>query len=100
MIGTRLNLCVIAAIASLAAASSPEAAPIDLSTWTCKQFLASDGDEMKLTLAWLDAYYKEENDPPVIDTEKFVTNAKKLGQYCGKNPSIGLITATDKLFSK
>ena len=100
MTRTRLNLCVMAAVASLSATSSSEAAPIDLSTWTCKQFLGSDGDEMKLTLAWLDAYYKEENDPPVIDTEKFVANAKKLGEYCGKNPSIGLITATDKLFSK
>jgi hypothetical protein len=33
----------------------------------------------------------------VIDTDKFVTNSQKLGEYCGKNP---LITATDKLFGK
>jgi acid stress chaperone HdeB len=36
--------------------------------------------------------------PPVIDTDKFVSNAKKLGEYCSANPTIGLITATDKLF--
>ena len=42
----------------------------------------------------------EENDPPVIDTDKFVANAKKLGAYCGEHPDIGLITATDKLFKK
>jgi acid stress chaperone HdeB len=100
MSGKRLSLCLIAAITSATATFSARAAPIDLSTWTCKQFLATDGDEMKLTLAWLDAYYKGENDPPVIDTDKFVANAQKLGAYCGKNPSIGLITATDKLFSK
>jgi acid stress chaperone HdeB len=51
-------------------------------------------------LAWLDAYYKEENDPPIIDTDKFVANAKKLAEYCVKNSSVGLITATDKLFGK
>jgi hypothetical protein len=26
------------------------------------------------------------------------SNAKKLGEYCSANPTIGLITATDKLF--
>jgi len=30
-------------------------------------------------LAWLDGYYKGDDDPPIIDTDKFVANAKKLG---------------------
>jgi acid stress chaperone HdeB len=72
--------------------------PIDLSAQTCKQFQASSPDEIKIILAWLDGYYKDEKDPPVIDTDKFVANAKKLGEYCSANPTIGLITATDKLF--
>ena len=74
------------------------AAPIDLSAQTRKQFQASSPDEIKIILAWLDGYYKDEKDPPVIDTDKFVANAKKLGEYCSANPTIGLITATDKLF--
>ena len=36
----------------------------------------------------------------VIDTEKFVANAKKLGAYCTANPNVGLITAMDALFKK
>lgn len=71
---------------------------IDLSTTTCGQFLESDKTEIMLTLAWLDAYYKDVDAPPVIDTDKFVANAEKLGAYCAANPSIGLITATDELF--
>ena len=73
---------------------------IDLSTWTCKKFQSADKEEIGIILAWLDAYYKGEDDPPIIDTEKFVANAKKLGAYCSENPTIGLITATDKLFKK
>ncbi|MFT0862339.1 HdeA/HdeB family chaperone [Ancylobacter sp. G4_0304] len=76
------------------------ATQIDLSTETCEQFLASDKTEMMLTLAWLDAYYKDVDAPPVIDTDAFVENAGKLGEYCAKNPTIGLITATDKLFGE
>jgi len=71
---------------------------IDLSTWTCKQFQSASKENIEVILSWLDGYYKNEDDPPVIDTDAFVDNAKKLGQYCAAHPDIGLITATDKLF--
>jgi acid stress chaperone HdeB len=72
---------------------------IDLSTWTCKQFLSADDETIKLVLTWLDGYYKDQDDPPVIETTQFVANAKKLGGYCGDHPDQGLITAADKVFS-
>ncbi len=75
-----------------------QAAQIDLSTWTCHKFQSAGKEDVGVILAWLDGYYKGENDPPVIDTDKFVANAKKLGEYCAAHPEIGLITATDTLF--
>ncbi len=84
----------------LAAATPAQADDIDLSTWTCQQFVSANKDDIGVILAWLDGYYKDEDDPPVIDTTKFVDNAKKLGEYCAAHPDIGLITATDKLFQK
>jgi acid stress chaperone HdeB len=74
------------------------ATEIDLSTWTCHQFQSASKDDIGVILAWLDGYYRGDNDPPIIDTDKFVENAKKLGEYCSAHPDIGLITATDKLF--
>src|SRR5579862_1275796 len=76
------------------------ATDIDLSTWTCKQFQSASKDDVGVILAWLDGYYRDEDDPPIINTDQFVANAKKLGQYCAAHPDIGLITATDKLFQK
>jgi acid stress chaperone HdeB len=73
---------------------------IDLSTWSCAKFQAADKEDIGVILAWLDGYYRNEGDPPVIDTDTLVTNAKKLGQYCAAHPEIGLITAADELFSK
>jgi acid stress chaperone HdeB len=88
-------------VAGLLASGTPAfSSTIDLSTWTCAKFQAADKDDIGVILAWLDGYYRDENDPPVVDTEKFVANAKKLGQYCAKHPDIGLITAADELFSK
>jgi acid stress chaperone HdeB len=73
---------------------------IDLTTTTCKQFLEGHKNEIGIILAWLDGYYREEDDPPIFDTDTVEANGKKLSAYCAANPNVGLITATDKLFGK
>jgi len=83
--------------AGMVACATPALADdIDLSTWTCKTFLNADKQTIELVLTWLDGFYKDEDDPPVIDTDKFVDNAKKLATYCVAHPDQGLITAADK----
>jgi acid stress chaperone HdeB len=85
---------------ALALAAPAYAQTWDLSTVTCQKFLSYDKDTVNIVLAWVDAYYRGENDPPVIDLQKYLANAKKLGTYCGAHPDSGLITATDELFGK
>ena len=77
-----------------------KASEIDLSTWTCKQFQSASRDETTLILAWLDGYYRAEDDPPVVDTDQLGTNAKKLNAYCAAHPDTKLITAADTLFER
>lgn len=73
---------------------------IDLTAWTCKQFQSAAKDEVTLILAWLDGYYRAEDDPPVIDADQLSANAKKLGAYCAAHPDTKLITAADTLFER
>jgi acid stress chaperone HdeB len=73
---------------------------IDLTAWTCKQFQSAAKDEVTLILAWLDGYYRAEDDPPVIDADQLAANAKKLGAYCAAHPDAKLITAADTLFER
>lgn len=81
------------------AGSVPAAAEkLDLSTMTCQQFMQADKPTITLILTWLDAYYKDDDAPPVIDTDTFVKNAEKLGAFCATSPSLGLITAADEVF--
>ena len=91
--------CAILAVAVVLAVPA-RAAVIDLSTMKCKEFMESSKDDIGIILTWLDAYYRDDDDPPVIDTERFVENARKLASSCAANPTVGLITTADKLFSK
>ena len=91
---------IIAALLIFGCTPPSHAVVIDLSKRTCQQFLASSRDEIRIIWAWLDGYYKDEQDPPIIDTNTLTDNLNKLNEYCTANPTIGLITATDKLFGK
>jgi acid stress chaperone HdeB len=71
---------------------------IELSAWKCSQFINADKDTVGIVLAWLDGYYQDVDARPIIDNGRFVGHAKKIGEYCAKNPDVSLITATDELF--
>jgi acid stress chaperone HdeB len=73
---------------------------LDFSTVTCKRFLESPKSEMEIIRAWLDGYYREEDDPPIFDTDTFEADGKKLVAYCTAHPGVDLITAADELFGK
>ena len=55
-----MKAIVVAALIAGFSTVQGVAAPIDLSAQTCKQFQASSPDEIKIILAWLDGYYKDE----------------------------------------
>jgi acid stress chaperone HdeB len=90
----------IAALLIFGFTPASHAVVIDLSMMSCQEFLATDKDEIRIIWAWLDGYYKDEQDPPIIDTNALADNLKKLDEFCAANPAIGLITATNKLFGK
>jgi len=73
---------------------------LDLSTLSCKEFLAGGDDEIKMVLTWMDGWYKGDDDKAIIDTNVFVENAKKFGAYCAANPSISIVNATEEILGK
>jgi acid stress chaperone HdeB len=77
-----------------------KAEKLDLSTISCKRFFDYSKENIGLLLTWLEGYYSGDDDDPVIDFDKMAVNAKKLGEYCAKNPDIGLITAAEKIYGK
>ena len=97
----KTSAVLLVAVGLLALAPAPaNAVKLDLSTMSCKQFIESDADAIKMVLTWMDGWYKGDSDEAIIDTEVFVENAKKFGIYCAKNPTISIVNAAEKVLGK
>ena len=62
--------------------------------------MSSSKDNIGIILAWLDGYYKENNAPPIFDSDKFKKDSENLAKYCADHPTAGLITAADETLGK
>ncbi len=95
----KILIAALAAI-TLAGAIPAAAQKIDVSTITCKDFLASGNENIGLILMWLTGYYADQEAPPIIDFDKMRSDAGKIGAYCAANPASGLITAAEEIFEQ
>jgi acid stress chaperone HdeB len=92
------RLLIALAAAALLGPVQAKAEKFDMSTITCKKFFEYDKANLSLLLVWLEGYYADQDADPVIDFDAMGENAKKLGEFCGKNPTIGVITAAEKIY--
>ncbi len=89
-------ICLLTA-ATLSAAFPANAQQLDMSTVKCRDFVASDKENIALMLMWLQGYYSDEDASPIVDFDKMKKDAQKLGAYCAKNPDHSVITAADEV---
>lgn len=87
-------------VAALISSAPLQAQVIDLRTVSCKDFLESGQDTVGLLMMWLDGYYTGEDDPAVVDFSRMKVMGAKLGEYCAKNPTHGLMTAAEPIMEK
>jgi acid stress chaperone HdeB len=90
----------IALLAALLLGVPARAQVVNLSTITCKDYLANSKDKIDLIAMWLDGYYTDDDVPAAVDFSKMREKAAKLGEYCAKNPTVGLTTAAEQFMGK
>lgn len=73
---------------------------VDLSTIKCKDFLDSSKETIGDIMMWLDGYFAGEDDPAVVDFDQMKQKGEKLGEYCARNPTHGLLTAAEEVMEK
>lgn len=73
---------------------------VDLKTMTCEAAIESSKNEsegMGLILMWIAGYQASDSESTIFDGDAFTTDMHKIGEYCGTNPAIGLMTASDEI---
>jgi acid stress chaperone HdeB len=83
----------------LLGAAPAHAAKVDFAKITCKEFFDTHKADANMLLAWLNGYYREDDDPPVFDIEEFKADAKKLADYCTAHPNDSVTKAADEAFA-
>lgn len=76
---------------------------IDLKTMTCDAAVKStpaDSEGLGFILMWIAGYQASDSESPIFDTDSFETDMQKIGTYCGENPSVGLLTASDEVMGE
>jgi acid stress chaperone HdeB len=96
----RLAFAVLIAIAVFTLPAPALAQAIDLSAIKCKDFLDSGKETMGIIMVWLDGYFTSEDDPAVVDFNKMKEKGARLGEYCAKNPTHGLLTAAEEVIER
>jgi acid stress chaperone HdeB len=94
------SFVVAAAFAGALIAAPAQAQKVDLNTITCKEFLDSGKETVGLFLMWMDAYFRDEDSPAVIDFDKMKEIGGKLGAACAKAPTMGLLTIAEPIYEK
>ena len=94
----RVAFATIIVMTLLPAPAAPQV--VDLSTIRCKEFLDSSKETIAYIMMWLDGYFTSEDDPAVVDFDQMKQKGAKLGEYCAKNPTHGLLTAAEEVMEK
>lgn len=76
---------------------------VDLKTMTCQAAVKSSTDEaegMGFILMWIAGYQASDSESTIFDTDSFSADMHKIGEYCGTNPAVGLLTASDEIMGE
>jgi hypothetical protein len=62
-----MNRLIFAALALAALAAPARAAPVDMNTWTCQDWLDADEDEQEQAIGWLRGYLSSKSGASLFD---------------------------------
>ena len=93
-------LTALACAAALFTAAPAKAQVVDMNTVACAGFMQLDDNTRFAVVMWLDAYYRDEDDPPIINFDKMGQKYGKLQAYCRQNPTHALTTAAEPIMSE
>ena len=95
----RLIVVVTGLIFGLGLASDARAqVTLDVSKVTCDQYVGYKITNPQNIAIWLSGYYNGKRGNTIVDTQGLAAHAKKLQDFCLRNPATPVMQATERLF--
>ena len=95
-----IALCAITGLLLVEAAAEDRVDRIDLTGFTCKQFLQMNRDDALIVVGWLQGYYLDEHAPLVVDFARLSVDSVSLTDRCAARPDQGMLAAADRVFGR
>jgi hypothetical protein len=73
---------------------------LEVSKITCEQYNAYKITNPQNIAIWVNGYYHGKRGDVTLDTQGLVENARKLRDYCRRNPQTLVMQAVETLFAK
>jgi HdeA/HdeB family len=86
LFSTVAAIAVAGAIATSLTVSSQAAETLDMSAFSCNQYLSSPEDAQLAVLYWLDGYLSHRQSNLMIDSDDLIANHQFLTEFCQADP--------------
>jgi hypothetical protein len=93
-----MKFVMVAATGALLVLQARAQVTLDVSKVTCDQYVGYKITDPKNISIWLSGYFNGKRGNTIIDTQGFEANAKKLQDYCFRNPATPVMRATEIVF--
>lgn len=84
-----------AVLLTAGSALAEDAATVDMTKLTCKQFSAYDKENAGTIMMWLEGYYTEEDEPATIDFGKMAGHPAKILIECEANSDKSVLEVSE-----
>lgn len=71
---------------------------IDFAQISCSDFISGTKDDAILLLTWLEGYFTNKSDPPIMYGDKAKAHAENIRDYCANHPDDSLFSAAKAVF--
>ena len=89
--------CAITGLLLGEAAAEDRIERIDLTRFTCKQFLELNRDDALIVVGWLQGHYLDEHEAPGVDFTKLSVESVTLANRCVARPDENVIAARPRV---
>jgi len=95
----RIAVVLSALMFAVTAASAARAqVTLDVAKITCDQYTSHKITNPQNVAIWLSGYYHGKRGDTTLETQALIANAKKVRDYCFRNPQTLVMDAVEKLF--